>query len=56
MNAIVVEEYGDIKNLVHKKVEKPSSPRGHDVLVRYVLRCTLAASQRSRPGLSHAAA
>lgn len=35
MNAIVVEEYGDIKTLIHKKVDKPSSPEGHDVLVRY---------------------
>ena len=36
MNAIVVEEYGGIDNLVHKIVEKPSAPEGYDVLVKYV--------------------
>lgn len=36
MNAIVVEEYGDVEHLVHKKVKKPSAPVGYDVLVECV--------------------
>jgi len=34
MNAIVVEKYGEIDNLKHRKVPKPSAPEGYDVLVR----------------------
>jgi hypothetical protein len=30
MIAIVVEEYGDVKKLVAKKVPKPGKPHGHD--------------------------
>ena len=37
MNAVVVEEYGDIKKLVSKKVPKPGPPEGHDILVECVL-------------------
>lgn len=35
MNAVVVEEYGGIDQLVHKRVPKPSAPEGHDILVQY---------------------
>lgn len=34
MNAIVVEQYGELQNLVHKRVPKPSAPKGWDILVR----------------------
>jgi NADPH:quinone reductase-like Zn-dependent oxidoreductase len=34
MNAIVVEKYGGIENLVHKKVPKPSDLGEYDVLVQ----------------------
>lgn len=33
MNAIVVEQYGDIQKLVHKQVPKPSEPEEWDVLI-----------------------
>lgn len=36
MNALVVEEYGDVSKIVHKKVPKPDQPRGHDVLISSV--------------------
>lgn len=34
MNAIVVEKYGDVEQLVHKRVPKPSITESHDILVR----------------------
>jgi hypothetical protein len=34
MNAIVVEKYGDIKNLVYKRVPKPTQLGDYDVLVQ----------------------
>lgn len=34
MNAIVVEKYGEINNLIHKEVAKPASPSGYDVLIQ----------------------
>ncbi|KAH0145205.1 hypothetical protein KCU82_g14890, partial [Aureobasidium melanogenum] len=34
MNAIVVEKYGGIENLVHKRVPKPTELNDYDVLVR----------------------
>ncbi|KAH0000433.1 quinone oxidoreductase, partial [Aureobasidium melanogenum] len=34
MNAIVVEEYGGVENLVHKRVPKPTELNDYDVLVR----------------------
>jgi len=33
MNALVIEEYGGINNIVHKKVPKPEQPTDHDVLI-----------------------
>lgn len=36
MNAIVVEKYGGIENLVHKKVPKPKLQEEYDLLIRYV--------------------
>lgn len=36
MNAIVVEEYGDVKHLAHKRVEKPSAPEEYYVLVECI--------------------
>ena len=34
MNAIVVEKYGEIQNLVHKRVPKPTQLQDYDVLVQ----------------------
>lgn len=34
MNAIVVERYGGVEQLVHKRIDKPSVSDGHDVLVK----------------------
>jgi hypothetical protein len=34
MNAIVVEKYGGIENLVHKRVPKPMKLEDYDVLVQ----------------------
>lgn len=36
MNAIVVEQYGSIDNLVHKRVPKPTISEEYDILVKYV--------------------
>lgn len=33
MHALVVEEYGGVDKIVHKKVPKPEQPTGHDVLI-----------------------
>ena len=35
MNAIVVEKYGGIDNLVHKRVPKPTISEEYDILVKY---------------------
>ena len=35
MNAILVEKYGEVGSLVHKRVKKPSAPQDYDVLVKY---------------------
>lgn len=34
MNAIVVEKYGGIENLVHKRVPKPTELEEYDILVQ----------------------
>lgn len=47
MNAIVVEKYGGIENLVHKRVPKPTELNEYDVLVRLVLRPSIAIYPRN---------
>jgi hypothetical protein len=36
MRAILVESYGDTSRLLSKDVKRPSDPKGHDILIRYV--------------------
>lgn len=45
MNAIVVERYGGVEQLVHKRIDKPSVSDGHDVLVKWVCRSLYRASE-----------
>ena len=35
MKAVAVQKYGSIENLVSVNLPKPSSPEGHDLLIRY---------------------
>lgn len=37
MNAIVVEEYGGVEQLVHRVVARPHNPGDSDLIVRYVV-------------------
>ncbi|KAL9119931.1 MAG: hypothetical protein Q9187_003514, partial [Circinaria calcarea] len=36
MKVMAVEQYGDVKNLIAKKVTKPEKPQGHNLLVKGV--------------------
>lgn len=48
MNAIVVEKYGGIENLVHKLVPKPTKLEEYDILVQYVPLCPYPRSCASK--------